>query len=297
MTGPACHSSWHLASGDQLVPGIVVEQRLGGGERYEAFRAWHAGLFAPVVVKAVRPTLVDDAPTLRGLRREVKMLDRLSHPVVVRAFDHDVEGPRPHVVLEHLDGPRLSTLLRRFGPLPLEQLLPLGLEMCSALHYLRTMGVVHLDVKPSNIIMGSPPRLIDLSVARGVDDARRLDHVVGTDAYLAPEQADPLGRGAPSTAADVWGLGATLYEALTGNRPFRRGDTTSDDARERWPQLVEAPAPLPRRMPDAVVEPVLACLAPDPGLRPAPAELADHLQPLVDRLPRPVLAGLRRTLL
>lgn len=290
-------SSWLVGAGDEIVPGIRAERKLGGGERYEAYLGWHEKLFAPVVVKVVRPDLVGDSATLRGLRREVEMLQRLAHPVIVRAFDADMEAPRPHVVLEHLDGPRLSSLLRRFGPLSLDQLLPLGLELCSALHYLSAEGVVHLDVKPSNVIMGAPPRLIDLSIARSVDDAARLTHVTGTDAYLAPEQADPPRSGTPGTAADIFGLGVTLYEGLTGVRPFRDGSRDREaPPAEVWPQLVEAPAPLPRRIPGPVADPILACLDPDPRSRPTAAELAGLLQPLVELLPRPVLGGLRAKL-
>jgi eukaryotic-like serine/threonine-protein kinase len=287
-------SSWHAQDGDLIVPEVVAEQRLGGGERYEVYLGWHERLYAPVVVKVVRPHLVDDEATLRGLRREVSLLQRLAHPVVVRSFDADVEGPRPHVVLEHLDGPRLSTLLRRHGPLPLEQLLPLGLEVAAALHYLAASGVAHLDVKPSNIIMGAPPRLIDLSIARTLEECERLDHVVGTDAYLAPEQCDPPRTGTPGSPSDIWGLGATLYEAVSGQRPFPRGDRDpSAGAEQHWPQLVTDPSPLPRSVPAVVAAPIVACLARDPVARPTPAELAGQLQPLVEALPRPVLSSLR----
>lgn len=287
-------SSWLVGAGDEVVPGIRAERKLGGGERYEAYLGWHERMFAPVVVKVVRPDLVADSATMRGLRREVEMLHRLSHPVIVRSFDADLEGERPHVVLEHLDGPRLSSLLRRFGPLSMEQLLPLGLELCSALHYLSTERVVHLDVKPSNIIMGAPPRLIDLSIARSLEAAARLDHVTGTDAYLAPEQADPARGRPPASPADIFGLGVTLYEGLTGVRPFPRGSRDQDASPEdTWPQLVEAPAPLPGDIPGFVATPILECLDPDPASRPTAAELAGRLQPLVEALPRPVLGALR----
>ena len=290
-------TSWALGAGDEIVPSIQCEKRLGGGERYEAYLGWHERLFAPVVVKVVRPDLVTDRSTIRGLRREIEMLKRLAHPVIVRSFAGDLDEPRPHVVLEHLDGPRLSTLVRKYGPLALDQLLPLGLELCSALHYLESEAVVHLDVKPSNIIMGSPPRLIDLSIARSASDAARLDHVVGTDAYLAPEQADPPSSGSPGTPADIFGLGVTLYEALTGERPFSEGERAASAAPERqWPQLVEDPKPLARGVPPVVGEPILACLNRDPGARPTASELAGLLEPLVDQLPKPVLGGLRAKL-
>jgi eukaryotic-like serine/threonine-protein kinase len=242
----------------------------------------------------VRPDQVGDEGALRGLRREYRLARSLDHPVLVRAFDLVEDGPRPHLVLEHLDGPRLSSLLRRHGPLPPQQLLPLGIEVASALHYLHREDVVHLDVKPSNIIMGAPPRLIDLSIARPVEAAARLDYTVGTDRYLAPEQADPPHSGVPGPPADVFGLGATLFEAHAGYRPFEDGSTDPGASpAERWPQLRLDPRPLPDTTPDELAKPLLACLEHDPANRPTAAELAEAFEPLMAALPKPVLGGFR----
>ncbi len=288
------HESWDLQDGDEIAAGLYALRRLGGGERYEAYLAFDEHRYCPVVAKVVRPHLVEDSSTLRGLRREYEMARRLSHPVVLRAFELVEHPPRPLLVLEHLEGPRLSSLLRRHGPLPAQQLLPLGIEIASALHYLHREGVVHLDVKPSNIIMGAPPRLIDLSIARGVDDAAALRHTVGTDRYLAPEQADPPSTGVPGPEADVFGLGATLFEALAGYRPFDDGcDDRSAPAEQRWPQLVDDPRPLPVGTPDDLEKVLMACLDRDPDRRPTPAGLAEGLEPLLARLPKPVLGGFR----
>jgi len=241
-------SSWQFAPGDEIAPGRTALRRLGGGKRYEAYLSFDEHLLAPVVVKVIRPELVHDEAALRGLVREYETARRLNHPAVLRAFDAALDGPRPHIVLENLDGPRLSTLLRKYGPLPLEQLLPLGLELCSALHYLAAEQTVHLDVKPSNIIMGAPPKLIDLSIARTLEEAANLRHSVGTDAYMPPEQCAPPRHGTPGPAADLWGLGTTLYQSLSGYRPFRDGvNEPGTPAEQRWPQLVEEPAPLPKR--------------------------------------------------
>jgi serine/threonine protein kinase len=284
--------SWAFAAGDEIVPGRIAHKLLGGGRSYEAYLAFDETLYSAVVVKVLRPGLAEDGSALRGLRREVEMLGRLNHPVIVRAFDACLEGDRPHVVLEHLEGPRLSRLLRKYGPLPLEQLLPLALEVCSALHYLSRKDVVHLDVKPSNIIMGSPPRLIDLSVARSVEAAARLDRVVGTDAYLAPEQAAP-GHEPPGPPADVFGLGATLFEACAGFTPWSSKELRTADGGRDWPQLHKPPRELPRSVPAPVADIVLACLARRPGDRPAAAQVAEALEPLIARLPKPVLGGFR----
>jgi serine/threonine protein kinase len=236
----SAETRWRLGEGDEIVPGRHALRRLGGGHRYEAYLAFDDHLHAIVVAKLVRPHRVDDDHTLAALAAEAEMLARLDHPVILRGFDAVLDGPRPHLVLEHLEGPRLSTLIRRHGPLQPEQLIPLALQVCSALHYLFAEAVVHLDIKPANTIMSGPPRLIDLSVALSLRDAAALERPIGTDAYMAPEQCLPEQLGPVGSPADVWGLGATLYRAATGSRPFPGADPESEDPQERWPQLVAA---------------------------------------------------------
>ncbi len=124
--------------------------------------------------------------------------------------------------------------------------------------------MVHLDVKPSNVIMGAPARLIDLSVARSAEAAATLRHPIGTDAYMAPEQCDPPGSGTPGFASDVFGLGATLFEAIAGRTPYDDGRPDAADAADRFPQLVDLPDALPDRVPADVAAVVDACLAPTP---------------------------------
>lgn len=286
---------WHLAEDDLLAPGLSAMKRLGGGSAYEAWLCFDEVTWSAVVVKVLRPSQVEDESSRRGLRREVLALATINHPVVVRGLRDGQDGDRPHVVLEHVDGPRLSSLVRRHGRLQEQQYLPLAIDVASALHYLRQVGWTHLDIKPSNIIMGAPARLIDLSVARPEEDARRLRHPIGTDAYMSPEQCDPTGPGGavPSYASDVWGLGATLFHAVAGFRPFAHGDPDADDVRLRFPQLAQPPAPLPDGVPPAVAEVIAACLRPDPGARPLPHEVADALEPVLAGLPRGSLAGFR----
>ena len=286
-------SRWRLRDGDPIAPGLSALKLLGGGLRYEAYLAWGERLHSPVVVKLVRPGLVDDRRTIEGLAEEVEMLEGLRHPVLVRGFGAVLEGPRPHVILEHLEGPRLSTLLRKYGPLPAEQLLPLGLQLCAAAHYMALESVVHLDIKPSNIIMGAPARLIDLSVARTVEACQGLTSGVGTDSYMAPEQCGS-GHGRPlGPAADVWGIGVTLYRAASGERPFEKGDPESSNAEERWPQLTAPPKPIAEKVPPAVAEAVMSCLQYEPVDRPTAAELAATLEPVFAALPRPWVGKLK----
>jgi serine/threonine protein kinase len=287
-------TSWELEEGDEIAPGRTALKRLGGGRRYDAYLAFDDHMHAVVVCKVVRPHLTDDERTLRGLRDEWEMLSRLSHPVILRGFDADLDGPRPHLVLEHLEGPRLSTLIRRYGPLPAEQLVPLAVQLSSAVHYLTNEDVVHLDIKPSNTIMGAPPRMIDLSVALTVDEAAELRTQVGTDAYMAPEQCDPERLGPIGPAADVWGLGVTLYRAATGALPYGEpGDDPNAPLEVRYPQLAQRALPVEARIPVDVAETIMDCLAFEPDLRPEPAELADRLEPVLGAMPKPRLAKLK----
>ncbi|GAA5151823.1 hypothetical protein GCM10023340_31110 [Nocardioides marinquilinus] len=277
---------WDLGEGDAITPELTAMRLLGGGSAYEAYLAFDEVTFSPVVVKLVRPDQLDDEHTLRGLRREVAAIERANHPVVVRALRHDLDGERPHVVLENIDGPRLSSLIRRHGRLSEQQYLPLALDVASALHFFRRIDLCHLDIKPSNVIMGAPARLIDLSVARSGERAARLASQIGTDFYMAPEQCDPGRAGEPGYASDVWGLGATLFHAIAGYRPFDEGDADADDLEQRFPQLVDEPYVLPDGVPDPVTKVVLAMLAPRPEDRPEPREVADAVEPVLAAQPR-----------
>ena len=249
-------ASWQLAEGDEIVPGRRALELLGGGRRYEAYLAWDEHLNALVVAKLLRPDQVEDAAAIAQLTAESRLVDSLAHPLLMRSFGAVLDGPRPHVVLEHIEGPRLSTLIRRHG-LAIEQLLPLGLDLVRLLRYFEAERVLHLDVKPRNIIMAGRPRLIDLSVAQRLEDVGALTSPTGTEAYMAPEQCDVARFGELSTASDVFGVGATLFEALSGEQPF------APDG-ERFPQLRSGPRPLSRHVPAPLADLVLRAL----GVRP-----------------------------
>lgn len=276
--------SWGSREGDEIAPGLMALKRVGGGTRFEVYRAIDERRSCVVVAKLLRPDRVDDPTSLRLLRREARMLGRLAHPVIVRCFEATLVGPKPHLVLEHLEGPTLGSLLKRYGPLSIEQLLPLALEVTSALHYLASEEVVHLDIKPDNIIMGAPPRLIDFSIARSFERASSLRRPVGTRHTMAPEQCRPDSFGGVDAAADIWGLGVTLYEATCARPAFTAAGS------ESYPQLTKASEPLPAGTPQVLAEAIMRCLDTDPAARPTPAEISALLEPLVAALPgRPQL--------
>jgi serine/threonine protein kinase len=279
-------STWGFDEGEEIAPGRSVVQLLGGGRGHEAYLAWDERLYSLVVAKILRPHRVHDPAARRQIAAEARAYAALQHPVLPRSFGAVLDGGKPHLVLEFLDGPRLSTLVRRQGLLAVEQALPLALQLCSALHYMAREGWVHLDVKPKNVVMGAPPRLIDLSIARTREGAVRTAGPIGTDAYMAPEQSGVPGTGEIGSPADIWGLGVTVYEAITGRLPFPVG-REDGPWQERFPQLVHDPKPFSKEIPPILRDPILSCLDKRPESRPTAEELAGVLQPLVAALPKP----------
>ncbi len=280
------YASWNFEEGAEIGAGRFVLKPIGGGNRYEVCLVWDEGLYALAVAKVLRPDQVEDERALRDLGREAEALDTLAHPTLIRGFDAVLGGPTPHLLIEHLEGPSLRRLIRRDGAIPLEQLLPLAAHVAGALQYMAQAGYVHLDVKPDNVVMGVPPRLIDLSIARTLERAARTDGPLGTDPYMAPEQCVPREEAlAPiGPATDVFGLGATLFHAVSGERPFPGG--TGPDGGGRFPQLVEDPRPLPDWVPEELSRLILEMLDREAARRPSCAEAVERLQPLVAALPR-----------
>lgn len=268
--------SWNFRPGDSIASGRTVVEKLGGGRDVEVFLVWDEHLFALAVAKVLRPHKAENPKALAHLEREGALALRLKHPCLGRAFDARLEGPRPHLLLEYVEGPTVRRLVRRYGPLAQEQWLPFIANLAAVLQYLANEEVVHLDIKPSNIVIGLGPKLVDLGIARPLQDAAKLRDAIGTDSWMAPEQCDPQAGEGVGLAADVWGLGATLHFALSGETPFPRRLPGGP-----YPQLQQSPKPLPPIVPAPVRELVARMLARRPADRPLPHEIAEALEPLL----------------
>jgi serine/threonine protein kinase len=123
---PQPKAAWEFSSGDEIVPGRTMQSLLGGGERYEAYVAWNHRLMTPTVLKVLRPNVVNDDRARRSMAKEGELLAGLQYPGLTRVFDMDATGDRPFIEIEYVEGPRLSTLIRRHGRLNPEQAFPLG---------------------------------------------------------------------------------------------------------------------------------------------------------------------------
>jgi eukaryotic-like serine/threonine-protein kinase len=275
---PDGKSSWGLTPGDEAVPGCFVVAPLGGGKRFEVFSAFDDRLLSRIVLKVLRPEFLDRPRTLAALRREIDILMRVDHPHVVHCFHASAEGERPYLALERLSGRTLSATIRRGGPSEPSAAISISLALAAASHYLHEHGLVHLDIKPSNVIVAGPPRLIDFSLARTDEQARAITMRVGTGPWMAPEQCDPPRTGTPCPASDIWGIGATFYYAISGRKPFASPSTSPDDPIEvRYPQLSAGPRPLPDDVPDALRDAVMWMMQPAPESRPNAREVHRQL--------------------
>jgi serine/threonine protein kinase len=244
-----------------------VIAHLARSNAYDVYDAWSLERGARVAVKLVRPDRRTDAKVERRLLREGRLLRRLRHPNLVAGYEVHSE-PRAAVVLETIGGETLAHLIDRRGGLSAVALGHLGLHLCSAVGYLHRQGLLHLDLKPSNVIAeAGRAKLIDLSHARRPG---RVPAGFGTWCYAAPEQAR---GGAVGPAADVWGIGGVLWEAAVGECAF---DYEESDDDHDYPQLQRGAVPVrrARRLPGGLADAIDRCLAADPGARPALRELA-----------------------
>lgn len=263
-----------LAEGEILLPGYRVAGHLSRARALDVYDVWSEERGCRCVAKVLRPDRVGDLGDRSRLLGEGRLLERLTHPHIVRAYEV-VECPRPAVIVETLSGATVSWLVAtRARRLPVTDVVFLGLHMCSAVGYLHRQGMLHLDLKPSNVVSQlTVGKLIDFNLAR---PPGRLPGPgpLGTRHYMAPEQARV---GTMTAATDVWGLGALLYEGTTGRRPFEEDDEQVD-----YPMLHRRAASVRawRRTARAFADAVDACLEPQPRHRPTVTELEAALEAL-----------------
>jgi serine/threonine protein kinase len=264
-----------LEASETIAPGYEVIAHLHRSNNFDVYDAWSEERACRCIAKVPCPDRVEDPTASQRLFREGRLLKKLTHPHIVRAYE-TIRDPRPTLILETLTGETLEHMIEtRQRRLPLTDIIHLGLHLCSAVHYLHRHDILHLDLKPSNIVSERGlAKLLDLSIARPPGQGQKG---MGTLEYMSPEQAR---GGMLSAAADVWGIGAVLFEAATGEVPF---DTYNDE--DRYEQLEHRAEPVRwyRRVPAAFNDLVGSCLEPDPALRPTVDEVSKHLTALAQR--------------
>lgn len=268
-----------IAPGDDVLPGYRVVRLLSHGRRLDTYDAYDEDRGCRVVVKILRPDRLDDERVRAAVLQEGEIVTELAHPHLVRGYARHTEPPA--LVLETLSGATLAAVVEQ-GRLGHADAALLGVQLASVLGYLHRHNWLHLDVKPANVVVrGGSAVLIDLSLAGRPGEGRPG---AGTRGYLAPEQA--LGKGL-SPATDVWALGVTLLEALTGELAY--GHEATWESRRRLPLVhrrlpnrpFERPGPpsaaVLADLPDGWADLLLACVAVDPAERPRLADVATVL--------------------
>ncbi|MCU1600205.1 MAG: putative serine/threonine protein kinase [Frankiales bacterium] len=243
---------------------------VGRGGTAEVWAATDTSLGRTVALKLV--TVAHDESAARAAD-EARTLAQLSHPNLVQVFDAGTDGAgRPWVVMEYVDGDTLGDAMRK-GPLPVATVTEIGIAVADALAYVHSTGLVHRDVKPGNILLGRVPKLTDFGIARLVDAAKvtTTGLMVGTAAYLAPEQVSGEPVGPP---ADVYALGLVLLEVLTGLREYDGPPVEAAMAR------LSRPPAIPTTLPTGWAGLLSAMTARHPEQRPTAAEVATALRGL-----------------
>jgi serine/threonine-protein kinase len=241
---------------------------LGSGGMSDIFRARDLMLERSVAIKVLHEDYSNDAAFQQRFRQEARAAANLSHPNIVTVHDFGLDHGQLFIVMEHIPGKDLKTLLRQRGRFSVEEAIPLMVQACAGIGYAHRAGLVHCDIKPHNMIVTPDGRLkvTDFGIARALSTImpdERADVVWGSPQYFSPEQA--TGE-APSPASDVYSLGIVLYEVLTGALPFT-APTSEELARMH---LEAAPIPPSEYVPDlpaALEQIVLKVLSKEPAAR------------------------------
>jgi len=202
-----------------------ILEKIGEGGMAIAYRGRDRLLGRVVAVKAMRPELATDSGFLARFRTEARAAAGITHEHIAAVYDTGQDGSYHYIVMEYVEGESLRDRLRREGPLPLEEALRIAAETATALDAAHAAGVIHRDIKPHNILLGRDGmvKVTDFGIARAAAAPAQSETsaVIGTVNYVSPEQA----RGeAAGPQGDIYSLGATLFEALTGKPPFNGGD-------------------------------------------------------------------------
>src|SRR3954454_21567042 len=241
-----------------------LQQRIAIGGMGEVWRATDALLGRRVAVKGVKPEDAADPHFVERFRNEARHTASLSDPGIANVFDYGEVGDKAYLVMEFVDGEPLSTVLARDGRLSPASTLDIVGQAALALQAAHEAGVIHRDVKPGNILIrpDGVVKVTDFGIARVVDAApvTQTGMVVGTAAYLSPEQAS--GR-STTAASDIYSLGVVAYECLSGERPFRADSPVG----VAMAHATATPPPLPRDVPPLVAGFVMQAMEKDPARR------------------------------
>ncbi|WP_165235611.1 serine/threonine-protein kinase [Aquisphaera insulae] len=272
------------------IPGYEILEELGRGGMGVVYRARQLRLNRIVAIKTI---LAGEYATPEALTRflaEAEAVARLQHPNIVQIFALGEHEGRPYFEMEHVPGGNLASLMKEQPWAPRDAARTIEV-LSRAVHEVHRLGIVHRDLKPANILIGADgsPKIADFGLAKWLDvdsSLTRTQWIVGSPHYMAPEQAGSAGgRDLVGQAADVYSLGAILYELLTGRPPFRAA-TVLETLEQVKTTIPTFPSGSSRTIPRDLITVCLKCLEKEPLRRYASAEiLADEIRRFLDGRP------------
>ncbi len=242
--------------------------RLGLGGMAMVYRAQDLMLERTVAIKLLRADFSKDPDFRERFRQEAKAAANLSHPNIATVHDFGLDRGQLFIVMEHVPGTDLKSMIHQRSRFPLEEALALIIQACAGIGYAHRAGLVHCDVKPQNMLVTPDQRLkvVDFGIARAlasIQPDEQAEVVWGSPQYFSPEQASGH---PPSPASDVYSLGVVLFEMLTGQLPF-----IASNPEELARMHRETPPPSPRKLnpeiPPALEQVLLKVLSKEPASR------------------------------
>ena len=245
-----------------------LEDPLGSGGMAVVYRARDLMLERTVAIKLLREDFSRDAAFRERFRQEARAAANLTHPNIVTVHDFGFDEERLFIVMEHVPGTDLKSLLHRRGRFSIDETIALIVQACAGVGYAHRAGLVHCDIKPQNMLITPDQRLkvVDFGIARAlasIQPEEKTEVVWGSPLYFSPEQA---AGSAPSPASDVYSIGAVMYEMLTRQPPFS-ADSSSDLVRMHREEMPRAPRQLNSAIPPALEQILLKVLAKEPSAR------------------------------
>ena len=246
----------------------TLHEELGRGGFATVYRAVHTNLGTQVALKVLNPALNEDETARQRFMREAQAASALDHPHIVRILDMDEDRGQVFIAMEYLEGGDLKHWIEAHGPLARPDLLRILEQVASALDYAHALGMLHRDVKPGNILMDAAgvARLSDFGLVRPPDAPHltQIGSVVGTAAYVSPEQAEA--RPEIDGRADQYSLAVVAYELLAGQLPFQ-GESATAVSLMHLTKAPPTPSSLNAEIPAEVDEALLKALAKQPAER------------------------------
>jgi formylglycine-generating enzyme required for sulfatase activity/tRNA A-37 threonylcarbamoyl transferase component Bud32 len=276
-----------MGESDFLIDSVLdgqyqIVEMLGKGGMATVYKAIQTSVNRLVAVKILPQTLLHDENFMKRFRQEAEVIARLEHFHILPIYDYGEYEGMPYIVMRYLEGGTLQDRVKKYGPLPWDEILLVTRQVAGALDYAHARNVVHRDVKPSNILLDGEGNayLVDFGIAKMTESTAHLtgSGIVGTPAYMAPEQSQP---GPPLPSMDVYALGVTIFEMMTGQQPYR-AETPIAQIMMHIQNPIPSLQDFDTAIPPEVDEVVGRALAKDPAERYASAgELAHALEAAV----------------